>query len=98
MVLPSRPLLTLAGRVRLSSIVEVLSPVGSDPLLDFTEIHFSRFHVRRQVIFNGVAGLMSTPQLLDPAGAHEQRGEPEDKAIERGEIRGGCRQRLRISS
>jgi len=26
--------------------------------------------------------------LLDPAGAHEQRGEPEDKAIERGEIRG----------
>jgi hypothetical protein len=26
--------------------------------------------------------------LLDPAGGYEQRGEPEDQAIERGEIRG----------
>jgi hypothetical protein len=35
-----------------------------------------------------VAGFDEHATLLDPAGAHEQRGEPEDQAIERGEIRG----------
>ena len=36
---------------------------------------------------SSVAGLTSAPSFADPARAHEQRGQAEDEAIERGEIR-----------